>query len=437
MDNIPHNLEAEKGILGCILKDNVLLQSEASLLNEDDFYRNSHRLIFTAIKEVIYKGLEADVITVCSRLKDKGELDKIGGALEVSRLLDSVTSTSQITSYVRIVLEESKRRKLRELAQVATALSESGEKSSDEIIDEIQNKALAIQQRSSESKDVEGIETLLNQFIERFNDKQVNGSDDVFLSGYDDFDKAHHGFHGNQLIILAGRPGMGKTTLALNIAANVCEQGKSVLIFTLEMTKQEIVASLVSRMSRVLNTVISHPEEGVTDEENLAVMQRTSKALNWNLSVASEGYTVEEIARKARRVKAEKGLDLIVVDYLQLMRGTKESRVQEMAEITGGLKEIAKKMNIAIICLSQLNRSVEQRENKRPKSSDLLDSGSIEANADVIMLLYRDDYYTLEQGKTKTEIIVTKYRGSQVGVTNLAFKKEISCFENYSNIEDF
>ena len=230
---------------------------------------------------------------------------------------------------------------------------------------------------------------------------------------------------------------MGKTTLALNIAANVCEQGKSVLIFTLEMTKQEIVASIVSRITRVLNTVISHPEEGVTDEENLAVMQRASKAFDWKLSVASEGYTVEEIARKARRVKAEKGLDLIVIDYLQLMHGTKESRVQEIAEITGGLKEIAKKMNIAILCLSQLNRAVEQRENKRPKSSDLLDGGSIEANADVIMLLYRDDYYTLEQGKTKTEVIVTKYRGSQVGITNLAFKKEISCFENYSNIEDF
>lgn len=437
MDNIPHNLEAEKGILGCILKDNVLLQSESSLLTEDDFYRNSNRLIFKAIKEVIAKGLEADTITVCEHLKNKNELDKVGGVMGVSQVQDNIDSLSRITSYVKIVLEESKRRKLRELAQMATSLSESGEKTSDEIIDEIQSKALAIQQRSSEGKDVESIDTLLDEFIVRFNDKQVNGADDVFLSGYDDFDKVHHGFHGNQLIILAGRPGMGKTTLALNIAANVCEQGKSVLIFTLEMTKQEIVASIVSRITRVLNTVISHPEEGVTDEENLAVMQRASKAFNWKLSVASEGYTVEEIARKARRVKAEKGLDLIVVDYLQLMHGTKESRVQEIAEITGGLKEIAKKMNIAILCLSQLNRAVEQRENKRPKSSDLLDGGSIEANADVIMLLYRDDYYTLEQGKTKTEVIVTKYRGSQVGITNLAFKKEISCFENYSNIEDF
>lgn len=434
----PHNIEAEQSVLGSILLQPAALISAMEFLQANDFYRRAHQLIFQAMIDLNENNEEIDVITVADRLESSKQLEDVGGTPYLAELANVVPTAANVEYYSKIVEE---RALLRRLIQASTdIITETYEEADDvaSILDAAEQKILEVSERKNRSGFVK-ISDVLRDSMEEIDHLYKNHEDITGLStGYRALDLMTTGLHEHELIILAARPGVGKTAFALNMAQNIgTSTDESVAIFSLEMGATQ----LVNRMLCAEGTInANHLRTGQLTEEEFeklfVAMGSLSKA---NIFIDdTPGIRVSEIRAKARRLMQEQGsLGLIIIDYLQLIEGSgRESRQQEVSEISRQLKKLAMELNVPVIALSQLSRSVEQRQDKRPILSDLRESGSLEQDADIVMFLYREDYYRAEEGEEEVEddnvveVLIEKNRSGARGTVKLLFIKEYNKFSS-------
>ncbi len=438
----PHSIEAESSVLGGLLLDNGAWDRVSDLLIDTDFYRYEHRLIHGAIGALINATKPADVITVFEHLQNQGKAEEVGGLSYLNSLAQYVPSAGNIRRYAEIVRERSILRKLVSASdEIATnAFNPQGRPVAD-IVDEAEQKIFNIGEQGSRMKQgFQGMDSLVVALLDRVQEMADNPNDVTGVpTGFYDLDRMTAGFQGGDLIVLAARPSMGKTALAINIAEHVAlHEGLPVAVFSMEMGAAQLAVRIVGSIGRIDQ---SHLRTGkLTDEEWPRLTEAIEKLRNISLHIdESAGLTSSELRANARRLARQCGqLGLIVVDYLQLMSGSTssdENRATELGEISRGLKMLAKELKCPVLALSQLNRSVETRPDKRPMMSDLRESGAIEQDADIIMFIYRDDYYTKEASKEPgvAEVIIAKQRNGPTGVVKLAFLKPITKFESLAS----
>lgn len=426
----PHSLEAEQSVLGAILLDRDALLQVAEVLRVEDFYREAHRLIYSACLDLEARGEAVDLLTVTEELRRRGELEAVGGASYLTTLTTVVPSVANAGHYARIVAQKAA---LRQLIQVAHRIAERAyDEDGDviEIIDEAERLILQVAGGRYREGFVSIKEVLVNTFqqLERVasHKGEVTG-----LPTFSDLDRLLSGLQPSDLIICAARPGMGKTSFCLNIAQNVAVKKKvPVAIFSLEMSRDQVVQRMLAAEAMVEQHRL---RTGYLKEDDWARLVSAASLLAEAPIYIDDtpAITVMEVRAKARRLQAECGLGLVVIDYLQLMQAHRrvDNRQQEIALISRALKALARELNVPVLVLSQLNRGVEQRQDKRPVMADLLESGAIEADADVIIFLYRPQYYDPDTDKKGiAEVIVAKHRNGPVGTVEMAFLPEFTKF---------
>ena len=430
MRSLPQSIEAEQSVIGSMIIDKSAIAQVAEKLTEDDFYRDGHKIIYKAIFEMFKNDMAVDLVTLLEYLKSTDDAEKAGGVTYIPEVSSSVPTTANLSSYIKIVEEKSI---LRRLIKASTAIIEDSYNKQGEVegvLDLAEKKIFDIAEKRSTS-DFESLSDVLERGfleIERlFNNKgQITG----VPSGFTDLDAKTSGFQKGDMVLIAARPSMGKTTFALNIAENAAlREGKSVVIFSLEMPKEQLAYKLLCSEANVDMLKLRTGNLDDKDWENIArATGPLSKAKIYIDDTA--GVTVMEMRSKCRRLKMEYGIDLILIDYLQLMSGSSsENRQQEVSEISRSIKALAKEMECPVIALSQLSRAPEQRADHRPMLSDLRESGSIEQDADLVMFLYRDEYYNKEtEDKNMAECIVAKHRNGPVGTVKMAFLGALSKF---------
>jgi replicative DNA helicase len=432
----PNSIEAESSVLGGLLLDNGAWDRVDS-----DFYRYEHRLVYEAIAALINSSKPADVITVYERLQSQGKDAEVGGLVYLNALAQYVPSAGNIRRYAEIVRERSILRKLVAASDEinASAFATQG-RAIAEVLDDAEKKIFAIGEEGSRLKQgFHSMESLVTQLIERVEEMSKNPNDITGVpTGFYDFDRMTSGMQAGDLIVLAARPSMGKTSLAINIAEHVAlNEGLPVAVFSMEMGASQLAVRIVGSIGRVDQ---GHLRTGkLNDDEWPRLVEAIEKLRGVSLHIdETPGLTPSELRANARRLARQMGgkLGLIVVDYLQLMTGSRggsdgDNRATELGEISRGLKMLAKELQCPVIALSQLNRGVEQRTDKRPMMSDLRESGAIEQDADVIMFIYRDDYYNKDSKEPGVaEIIIAKQRNGPTGTCKLAFLKPLTKFEN-------
>ena len=437
----PQNLEAEQSILGGILLDNHALDSVLEILIHKDFYNESHRKIFATIVELSDRNEPSDLITLSNILKDKKQLDQVGGMAYLASLVDNVPSAANIAYYAKIVKEKAILRHLIGTATEILTKSYDTGAAVDEVLDEAEHAIFEIAENKirpafSPIKDI--IKDSFKTIEKLFERKDLITG---VPTGFEKIDDLTSGLQKSELIIVAGRPSMGKTAFALNIAQHAAmEAGIHVAIFSLEMSKEQLAMRMLSSEARVDSQRLRKGFLGETDWPKLTTAAgRLSEAPLFIDDTPA--ITVLEMKAKSRRLKADSGLGLIILDYLQLMRSGsyKDSREQEISEISRSLKALAKELNVPIVALSQLNRKVEDRTNRRPQMADLRESGAIEQDADVIAFIYRDEVYNKSEDnpeKGLAEVIIGKQRNGPTGMAKLAFLEKYTCFENLARAED-
>ena len=440
----PHSIEAEQSILGGLLIDNKAIDRIAGQVSASDFYRNDHRIIFTHISKLIDNNDPADIVTVAESLEQNAELTKVGGVAYLGLVAENTPTASNISGYAKIVRERSIMRNLVEVGSdiVESAFSPQG-KDAQQLLDESESKIFQIADAgTSEKLGFIDIKELLPKAAQRIDDlyqlDDPNGVTGV-PSGYSDLDQKTAGLQPGDLIIIAGRPSMGKTSLALNIAEHVgMEVGLPVAIFSMEMG----AAQLTMRLLGSVGKLDQHKMRiGQLEDEDWPKLTNALGVLNEAPIFIDEGSALNsyEDRARARRLHRQQGkLGLIVIDYIQLMSSaneqSNENRATEVSEISRSLKALAKELNVPVVALSQLNRSVESRPDKRPMMSDLRESGAIEQDADVIMFIYRDEVYNPETAeKGVAEILLSKQRNGPTGTVKLTFLGQYTRFENYAN----
>ncbi|MCA4022567.1 replicative DNA helicase [Vibrio vulnificus] len=437
----PHSLEAEQSVLGGLLLDNERWDTVAERVVSKDFYSRPHRLIFDAIKSILEENKPLDLITLSEHLERREQLEDVGGFAYLADLAKNTPSAANINAYADIVAE---RALVRNLISVANEIADAGYdpqgRSSEDLLDLAESKVFAIaEERTSENEGPQNVDSILEKTLERIELLYKSPQDGVtgVDTGFTDLNKKTAGLQGSDLIIVAARPSMGKTTFAMNLCENAAmDQNKPVLIFSLEMPAEQIMMRMLASLSRVDQTKI---RTGQLDDEDWARISSTMGILmeKKNMYIDdSSGLTPTEVRSRARRVAREHGgLSMIMVDYLQLMRvpALSDNRTLEIAEISRSLKALAKELNVPVVALSQLNRSLEQRADKRPVNSDLRESGSIEQDADLIMFIYRDEVYNPDSAlKGTAEIIIGKQRNGPIGSVRLTFQGQWSRFDNYA-----
>lgn len=435
----PQNLEAEQSILGGILLDNQALNPVLEIMDQSDFYSDAHRKIFTAILELNNRNEPADLITLSNIMKDQKKLDQVGGVSYLASLVDNVGSAANIAYYAKIVKEKSI---LRRLIGTATEIINSSYETAtdvDQMLDQAEHAIFDISENKIRPSFSPIREVIKDSFknIERLyaNKELITG----VATGFDKLDDITTGLQKSELIIIAGRPSMGKTAFALNIAQYAAlETNVPVAIFSLEMSKEQLTLRMLSAESRVDSQRLRKGFLGETDWPKLtAAAGRLSDAPIYIDDTPA--ITVIEMKAKARRLKTEAGLGLIILDYLQLMRGSayRDSREQEISEISRSLKALAKEISVPVIAISQLNRKVEDRTNRRPMMADLRESGAIEQDADLIAFIYRDELYNKSEDNPEkgiAEIIIGKQRNGPTGTVKLAFQEKYTRFENLAMV---
>jgi replicative DNA helicase len=439
----PHSIEAESSVLGGLLLDNGAWDRVGDLLVENDFYRYEHKLIFSAIEGLINASRPADIITVFEQLQSLGKAEEIGGLAYLNSLAQYVPSAANIRRYAEIVRERSILRKLVSASEeIATNAFNPQGKAVDKILDEAEQKIFNIGEEGSRMKQgFQAMDTLVVQLLDRVQEMADNPNDITGVpTGFYDFDRMTSGMQAGDLIILAARPSMGKTSLAINIAEHVAiNEQLPVAVFSMEMGASQLAVRIVGSIGRIDQ---GHLRTGrLTDEEWPRLTEAIEKLRNISLHIdETPGLTVSELRANARRLARQCGgkLGLIVVDYLQLMSVSggmsDENRATAVGEISRGLKMLAKELGCPLIALSQLSRAVEQRTDKRPMMSDLRESGAIEQDADVIMFIYRDDYYNKDSKEPGvSEVIISKQRNGPTGTVKLAFIKQLTKFENLAS----
>ena len=435
----PHSVEAEQSVLGGLLLDNMAWDRAGDLLTDSDFYRHEHRLIYAAIGALVAQSKPADVITVFEQLQGVGKAQDSGGLAYLNALAQSVPSAANMRRYAEIVRERSILRKLIAASDdIATSAFNPHGRQVSTVLDEAESKIFQIGEEGSRQKQgFQGIDKLVVALIDRVQELHDNGAEEVtgVRTGFYDLDRMTAGLQKGDLIVLAARPSMGKTAFALNIAEHVAvQEGLPVLVFSMEMGASQLALRLVGSLGRInqQNLRTGRLDSGEWERLTGAVEQLGQVQLHIDETAA---LTSSEVRARARRMARQFGtLGLIVIDYLQLMSGSSgsdENRATELGEISRGLKALAKELQCPVLALSQLNRSVESRNDKRPMMSDLRESGAIEQDADIIMFIYRDDYYDKESKKPGVaEIIVAKQRNGPVGAVELTFLKPLTRFDN-------
>jgi replicative DNA helicase len=437
----PQNLEAESSVLGGILLENDAVNIVLELLRPEDFYRESHRKVFRAMIELTDRSEPVDLITLSEYLKSRGELDAVGGSAYLASLADFVPTAANIGYYARIVREKSI---LRSLIRTATEIATRGYEEQgnvEEFLDAAEKVIFDISEQKIKASFVavgDMIKDTLKTVEKLYERKEmVTG----VPTGYEDLDKLTAGLQPSDLIIVAGRPSMGKTAFSLNIAANAAFAGVGVAVFSLEMAKEQLVLRMLCSEARVNNSKV---RSGYLAERDFPKLANAAGRLHEALIYIDDtpAISVLELRAKARRLVRDrtKKVGLIVIDYLQLMRGMggASNREQEISEISRSLKALAKELAVPVIAISQLNRRVEDRGDRRPMMSDLRESGAIEQDADVIMFIYRDEVYNQNsEEKGKAEIIVAKQRNGPIDTVELTFLNEFMRFENYTPRDEF
>jgi replicative DNA helicase len=437
----PHSIEAESSVLGGLLLDNAAWDRVGDLLKDGDFYRYEHRLVFAAISSLINASKPADIITVNEHLQSLGKSEEIGGLPYLNALAQYVPSASNIRRYAEIVRERGILRKLVSASdEISTTAFNPQGKPVDKILDEAEQKIFNIGEEGSRMKQgFQGMDTLVVELLDRVQEMADNPNDITGVpTGFYDLDRMTSGFQAGDMIVLAARPSMGKTAFAINIAEHVAlNEGLPVAVFSMEMGASQLAVRIVGSIGRIDQ---GHLRTGkLTDDEWPRLTEAIEKLRNISLHIdETPGLTPSELRANARRLARQCGkLGLIVVDYLQLMSGSTaggDNRATELGEISRGLKMLAKELQCPVIALSQLNRSVETRTDKRPMMSDLRESGAIEQDADIIMFIYRDDYYNKDsKDPGVAEIIIGKQRNGPTGTVKLAFLKPLTRFESLAS----
>ncbi len=435
----PHSIEAEQSVLGGLLLDNSAWDRAADLLRDTDFYRFEHRVIYAAIGALAAATKPADVITVFEQLQSFGKAEACGGIAYLNALAQSVPSAANLRRYAEIVRERAILRKLIEASdEIATKAFNPQGRSVTQILDEAEGRVFQIGEEGSRSQQgFQPIDKLVVQLIDRVTELAENGAEEVtgVRTGFYDLDRMTAGLQPGDLIVLAARPSMGKTAFALNIAEHVAvQEGLPVAVFSMEMGASQLALRLVGSLGRIDQ---QHLRTGaLRDDEWSRLTEAVDKLGKASMFIdESPSLNPAEVRARARRQARQCGkLGLIIVDYLQLMSGTQsndENRATVIGEISRGLKALAKELQCPVIALSQLNRSVESRPDKRPMMSDLRESGAIEQDADVIMFIYRDEYYNKESKEPGVaEIIIGKQRNGPTGTLKLTFLKPLTKFDN-------
>ncbi|MGJ7484222.1 replicative DNA helicase [Variovorax sp. LT2P21] len=438
----PHSIEAESSVLGGLLLDNGAWDRMGDLLVDADFYRHEHKLIYAAIGTLINASKPADVITVYEQLQNLGKADEMGGLIYLNSLAQYVPSASNIRRYAEIVRERSILRKLVSAAdEIATNAFNPQGKAVDKILDEAEQKIFNIGEEGSRMKQgFQSMDSLVVELLDRVTEMADNPNDITGIrTGFYEFDKMTSGLQAGDMIVLAARPSMGKTSLAINIAEHVAlNEGLPVAVFSMEMGASQLAVRIVGSIGRIDQ---GHLRTGkLTDEEWPRLTEAIEKLRTISLHIdETPGLTTSELRANARRLARQYGkLGLIVVDYLQLMSVSSsmndENRATAVGEISRGLKMLAKELKCPVIALSQLSRGVESRTDKRPMMSDLRESGAIEQDADIIMFIYRDDYYDKNSKEPGVaEVIISKHRNGPTGTVKLAFLKPLTKFENLAS----
>jgi replicative DNA helicase len=437
----PHSIEAEQAVLGGAFLDKEAWDKVVERVREEDFYRKDHRTIFRAISKLSEEGEPYDIVTVAEWLENHQLLDEAGGMRNLAALAENTPSASNISAYADIVR---KRSILRQLISATTDINDTvfnpQGRSSEQILEYAEQTVFEIAERENQGrKSYHDIKDYLKGALERIDelfhkDSPITG----IATGYDDLDLKTAGFQRSDLIIVAGRPSMGKTAFAINIGEHAAIKGKSsVAVFSMEMPGEQLAMRMMSSLGRIDQHKI---RTGKLDDEDWPRLTSAVSILQESRMFIDDtpALTPSELRARCRRISREHGLDLVIVDYLQLMQvaGTSENRATEISEISRSLKAMAKELNVPVIALSQLNRSLEQRTDKRPVMSDLRESGAIEQDADVILFIYRDEVYDEESvDKGIAEIIIGKQRNGPIGKVKLAFRGQYTRFENY--VEDY
>jgi replicative DNA helicase len=442
----PHSLEAEQSLIGGLLLDNTAWDRVADLANEVDFYRDDHRRIYRHIARLVEMGKPADVVTVFESLEKSGEAEQAGGLAYLGEIANNTPSAANIRRYAEIVHERAILRKLVSVGDeiASSALTPSG-KDAKALLDEAEAKVFEIAEAGARhAGGFEPIQPILAQVVDRIQElyDRDNPADITGVpSGFTDLDAITSGLQATDMLIVAGRPAMGKTTFALNIAEHVAvEQGLPVAIFSMEMPGTQLAMRFIASVGR-LNQ--QHLRTGrLTDDEWQRLTYALGKLHEAKIYIdETPGINPIDLRARSRRLARQYGkLGLIVIDYLQLMSSTREAdnRAAELSEISRSVKSLAKELKVPIIALSQLNRSLEQRPNKRPVMSDLRESGAIEQDADIIMFIYRDEVYNPDSAEKGTaEIIIGKHRNGPIGTVRLTFIGESTRFENFAGMSRY
>ncbi len=440
----PHNLSAEKSVLGSIMIEKNAIIKIADLIDPDDFYFDTHALIYKVMLDLFARRSPIDILTLASALKDINQIDTVGGEEYLKELCNEVLTASHIYQYGLLVKQKSTLRKLGSAGANITALGYKEDEDVDELVDKAEQELFKVSHAFMRNRFVPIKDILASTYekISELHDPETAEKYKGLQTGYKGLDRILTGLQPSDLVILAARPAMGKTALALNIAMNTARKGKSIGLISLEMSKEQ----LVERLFVSLLGVDSHKmKNGLLTQDDFLRMGTVMDQLNQCKIFIddSAGASVPELRAKARRLQMEHGLDLLIVDYLQLMSfgsgvNSITNRVQEISEISRSLKKLARELCIPVMALSQLSRAVESRPVKIPQLSDLRESGAIEQDADVVLMMYREDYYEEDTDRAGiTDIYVRKHRHGDVGRAELMFKKESLRFFDIDRHHDF
>ena len=437
----PQNIEAEQSVLGAILIKKEALAEVQEILQPDDFYREAHRIVYHAIEDLFVNNEAVDIVTLTEQLRKKNQLDKVGGIAFVTALANSVPTAANVVHHAKIVREKAELRNLIDAATEIASNAYEGADEVEEIMDAAEKRILSVA-AGRRNGDFEPLKSIIMRAIGRISALYDSKEGLTGLpTGFKDLDNLTSGLQASDLVLVAARPSMGKTAFTLNIAANASLKGYSVAFFSLEMSKEQLVQRLLC-------------SEGGIDAQRLRTGQLVVEEWGDLISTADRisraklyiddtpGITVMDLRSKSRRLKAEHGLDLIIIDYLQLMQGRggsvrmSDNRQQEISDISRSLKALARELNVPVVALSQLSRGVESRQVKKPMLSDLRESGSLEQDADIVMFLYREDYYDQDtDNKNITEVIIAKHRNGPVDTVSLVFQKEYTRFRDLSRMQ--
>ncbi len=434
---VPFSREAEASVIGAMLLDGNSIGDVVELLEPDDFYVKSLGLLYRTMIELFTQGIATDITIVGERLLQAGHLEHVGGVIELVRLIERVPSSANIQHHARIVLDRSLQRRLMTAASEILRDAQSGSQSIQELVDHAEHQIFEVAHRSV-GRQVDEIGPMLRQTL-RALEQAAEGHVDGVLTHYPDLDERLAGLKGGQMIILAARPSMGKTTLALNVAVRAATRQKpptGVYIASLEMSRQQLAQNLLCCFANVDAHQLRHKK--ISSDDWARISEAAAHLSNAPIFIDdAPGMTALHIRAKARRLKATHGIGLVVVDYLQLIHPPKaENRQQEISQISMSLKQLAREIDVPVIAISQLNRSVDTREDHLPRMSDLRESGSLEQDADVVLLLYREDYYDRGQNpstENRAKLIIAKQRSGPTGEVELTFLPSQLRFESFSN----